>query len=128
MLVRSSAAGAVRSCTPPATTGVRVLLESGVARVLLLLSARVLVIAWPQDLKKRCSHHVAFVCCLGAIHQLSDVCTTHCVACNSRVFTALCTTCATRFAYYFATPVAADAAAHNHGIAATVAGAGCRLV
>ena len=35
---------------------------------------------------------------------------------------------ATRFAYYFAIPGAAAAAAHNHGIAAaTVAGADCFL-
>ena len=39
MLVRSSAARAVRSRTTVATTGVRVLLESSVARVLLSVVA-----------------------------------------------------------------------------------------
>ena len=41
------------------TTGVRVVLESRVvARALLLLSARVLVNAWPQDMRTRCIHDV----------------------------------------------------------------------
>ena len=39
MLVRSSPARAVRSSTRTATTGVRVLLESSVARVLLSVAA-----------------------------------------------------------------------------------------
>ena len=64
-LVRSSAARAVRSSTTTtATTSVRVLLESSTARVLLsvaallLLSARVLVTAWPLDMTTHCIHYV----------------------------------------------------------------------
>ena len=56
MLVRSSAARAVSSSTRIATTGVRMLVELSVTRV--LLSARVLVTAWPQGMRTRCIHHV----------------------------------------------------------------------
>ena len=55
-LVRSSAARAVRSSTTTPATGVRVLLESSVARV--LLSAHVFVTAWPQDMRTRCIYDV----------------------------------------------------------------------
>ena len=52
MLLRSSAARALRSCTTAATTGVRVLLDSSVTRVL-LLNTRVLVTAWPRCARVR---------------------------------------------------------------------------
>ena len=62
MLVRSSASRAVRSSTTTATTGVRVLLASSVARVLLnVLAAEyscTLVTTWPQDMRARCIQHV----------------------------------------------------------------------
>ena len=66
MLGPSSAARAVRSRTRTATRGVRVLLESSVALVLLGVAAaaaecscaRVLVTVWPQDMRTRCVHLV----------------------------------------------------------------------
>ena len=83
MLMRSSAARAVRSCRRTATTGVRVQLQSSVGLALLSVaadpaaaadSARVLVTAWIQDMRKRCIHHILYlVDCfeyLSAIHHL----------------------------------------------------------
>ena len=106
-----------------------------------MMSARVLVTAWPQDMRTRCIHHVHiylvdFSWYLGAINHLFVGSSYHVAL---RVILAVVAKCSLHFVqyvpvsrglcYHSAAPVvaAATATAHNRVIAATtaVAGTGC---
>ena len=138
MLVRSSGARAVRSSTRTTTTGVRVLLESSVARVLQSVAAAATTAEW--SCARDCTLYPPRANLVygfgyrGAINSLSDLRTTYSVACNTVAECSLpFVQCArvTRFAYHYDAPgvaAATTATTHNRCIAATtavVAGTGC---
>ena len=100
--------------------------------LLLLHSAHVLVIAWLQDVRKRCIHHVHtwwhfFIISVRFIMYRTFVPRIGLRAITEYSLPFVQCACATRFAYYFTTPVVVVATAtHNHGVAASaVAGTGC---
>ena len=144
ILVRSSAARAIRRSKTAATTGVQGQLESSVvARVLQSVAAAAEFSCARGSMATKyvrtpCIHHVHtwqffFSISMRFIIFFSDLRTTYSVACKSSsgVSTALFVQCAhvTQLGCHSAAPVVAVATAttHNRGIAATpaVAGTGC---